>query len=107
MGKSHLEQLAKEVLLPREDHKPGKNQSCLAVTKEGEHHTVMDKQQWLLRDVQNDPATLVKPGKVPESSSVLFWTEQSDDFKTWPLRKHESNYCNAGLDKKTIKCLKD
>lgn len=45
MGKSHLE-LAKEALMPRGDHKAGKNQSWLVVTKEGEHHTVMDKQQW-------------------------------------------------------------
>lgn len=46
MGESHLEQLAKEALVLRVDHKPGKNPSCLVVTKEGEHRTVMDKQQW-------------------------------------------------------------
>lgn len=46
MRESHLEQLAKEALVLRVDHKPGKNQCCLVVTKEGEHHTVMDKQQW-------------------------------------------------------------
>lgn len=49
MGESHFEQLDKEALVLRVDQKPGENQSCLAVTKEGEHHTVMDKQQWKLR----------------------------------------------------------
>lgn len=64
MGKSQLEQLAKEALMPRGDHKADKNQSWFAVTKEGEHHPVMDKQQWQLRDVQSDSATLLEPGKV-------------------------------------------
>lgn len=45
MEKIHLEQLAKEALVPRGDHKPGKNQSWPAFTKEDEHHTVMDEQQ--------------------------------------------------------------
>lgn len=75
MGESHLEQLAEEALVLRVDHKPGKNQSCLVVTKEGEHRTVMDKQQWQLRDVHSDPDTLLKPGNIPEDCSVLLWTE--------------------------------
>lgn len=75
MGKSHLEQLAKEALVPRGDHKPGKNQSCLAFTKEGEDHTVIDKQQWQQRDEQSELATLLKPNNIPEDCSVLFWTE--------------------------------
>lgn len=45
MGKSHIEQLANEVLELRVDHKSDNSQQCLAVTKEGEHHTVIYKQQ--------------------------------------------------------------
>ena len=46
MGKSHVEQLAKEALVLKVDHKPDKSQQCLAITKEGEHHSVVYKQQW-------------------------------------------------------------